>query len=289
MHRSRAPSLPARLRTRRSLGFKNRPALGVWTAPSARLNRFSRASFGPRVKTCPGGEESHRAGRAKIHERFRPPDRVTVRRQSGMNDPPITRPSLLVRLRDPGDERAWAEFLEIYGPLRPAPRAAQGAPAGGRRRPAQDVFRRRGRGDRPLGPRPGAGLVPGLAVPDRPEPDRQPARRAEAAPAGTGETDVQAFLEQPAGPGGEELGPVRGGISPAALRLGGRAGPRRVPRGRPGRPSGGPASRAEDPGDVAGALGMTVGAVYIAKSRVMARHRRAIEQVEGRFDRGQDH
>src|SRR5262249_39932403 len=30
---------------------------------------------------------------------------------------PTTRPSLLIRLRDPMDERAWAEFVEIYGPL----------------------------------------------------------------------------------------------------------------------------------------------------------------------------
>src|SRR3954449_10419272 len=34
-----------------------------------------------------------------------------------MTDSPSTRPSLLVRLRDPQDERAWAEFQEIYTPL----------------------------------------------------------------------------------------------------------------------------------------------------------------------------
>ena len=34
-----------------------------------------------------------------------------------MTETPSTRPSLLVRLRDPRDERAWAEFLEIYTPL----------------------------------------------------------------------------------------------------------------------------------------------------------------------------
>src|SRR3954471_12714004 len=34
-----------------------------------------------------------------------------------MDEQPETRPSLLVRLRDPRDERAWAEFLEIYQPL----------------------------------------------------------------------------------------------------------------------------------------------------------------------------
>jgi RNA polymerase sigma-70 factor (ECF subfamily) len=34
-----------------------------------------------------------------------------------MAESPVTRPSLLVRLRDPGDGPAWAEFVEIYAPL----------------------------------------------------------------------------------------------------------------------------------------------------------------------------
>ncbi len=34
-----------------------------------------------------------------------------------MSDSPETRPSLLVRLRDPRDEQAWGEFVEIYEPL----------------------------------------------------------------------------------------------------------------------------------------------------------------------------
>jgi RNA polymerase sigma factor (sigma-70 family) len=34
-----------------------------------------------------------------------------------MSDSTTTRPSLLLRLRDPMDERAWGEFVEIYGPL----------------------------------------------------------------------------------------------------------------------------------------------------------------------------
>src|SRR3954451_10987754 len=34
-----------------------------------------------------------------------------------MVESPNTRPSLLVRIRDPRDERAWAEFLDIYTPL----------------------------------------------------------------------------------------------------------------------------------------------------------------------------
>ena len=34
-----------------------------------------------------------------------------------MSAPPITRPSLLLRLRDRGNHAAWSEFLEIYEPV----------------------------------------------------------------------------------------------------------------------------------------------------------------------------
>jgi hypothetical protein len=33
-----------------------------------------------------------------------------------MDEAPNIRVSLLIRLRDPGDERAWSEFAEIDGP-----------------------------------------------------------------------------------------------------------------------------------------------------------------------------
>ncbi len=34
-----------------------------------------------------------------------------------MNSTPETRPSLLIRIRDPADQAAWNEFVEIYRPL----------------------------------------------------------------------------------------------------------------------------------------------------------------------------
>jgi RNA polymerase sigma factor (sigma-70 family) len=34
-----------------------------------------------------------------------------------MVEAPLTRPSLLVRLRDARDEQAWAQFVEVYAPL----------------------------------------------------------------------------------------------------------------------------------------------------------------------------
>jgi RNA polymerase sigma-70 factor (ECF subfamily) len=34
-----------------------------------------------------------------------------------MREPPITRPSLLLRVRNPQDEDAWQQFVALYGPL----------------------------------------------------------------------------------------------------------------------------------------------------------------------------
>src|ERR1700724_692032 len=34
-----------------------------------------------------------------------------------MSDSPGTRPSLLVRIRDPGDKEAWRQFVALYAPL----------------------------------------------------------------------------------------------------------------------------------------------------------------------------
>ena len=34
-----------------------------------------------------------------------------------MGDPASTRPSLLIRIRDPGDAEAWGQFVALYGPL----------------------------------------------------------------------------------------------------------------------------------------------------------------------------
>ena len=65
-----------------------------------------------------------------------------------MSEPPTTRPSLLVRLRDPMDSRAWSEFVEIYGPLIRQLAATARASGSRRRRPVQGGLPGRRRGDR---------------------------------------------------------------------------------------------------------------------------------------------
>jgi hypothetical protein len=58
-----------------------------------------------------------------------------------MADTPTTRPSLLVRLRDPRDEQAWAEFVAIYTPLIDRLARSRGLQAADGADLAQDVFR----------------------------------------------------------------------------------------------------------------------------------------------------
>ena len=58
-----------------------------------------------------------------------------------MVDSPSTRPSLLVRLRDPSDGSAWEEFLEIYAPLLRSLARRKGLQEADAADLTQDVFR----------------------------------------------------------------------------------------------------------------------------------------------------
>ena len=64
-----------------------------------------------------------------------------------MNEAPTTQPSLLIRLRDQGDERAWAEFTEIYGPAVASTCAATRASGCRRARPGSGCLPRGRPGD----------------------------------------------------------------------------------------------------------------------------------------------
>jgi RNA polymerase sigma factor (sigma-70 family) len=197
-----------------------------------------------------------------------------------MTDSPSTRPSLLARLRDPQDERAWAEFLEIYGPLVRRLAVRGGLQEADAADLAQEVFRAVAAAIDRWDPDPARGSFRGwlsriarnLIV------NLLAAQRRH--PRGTGDSEFQAFLEQQPAPDGEEFclfeGEYRRRIFAwAAERVRGefRAGTWRAFWGT--------GVEGRDPKAVAEALGMTVGAVYIAKSRVMARLKREIEQFEG--------
>jgi RNA polymerase sigma-70 factor (ECF subfamily) len=199
-----------------------------------------------------------------------------------MDGAPSTRASLLIRLRDQADERAWREFTEIYGPLVHRLARRRGLQEADAQDLAQEVFRAVARAIDRYDPDPARGsfrgwlsriarnLIINLLVAQRRH------------PRGTGDTDMQRLLEERPDPAGEESAlfeseyrrrlltwateRVRGGCSEVAWQVFWRAGM----EGRP-------------PREVAEAMGMTLGTVYQYKSRVVARIRREIEQFEGEF------
>jgi RNA polymerase sigma factor (sigma-70 family) len=197
-----------------------------------------------------------------------------------MVETPSTRASLLIRLRDPRDERAWAEFVDIYEPLvlgLARRRGLRGADADDL---AQEVFAAVasaiGRWD--LDPARGSFRGWLFRVARNLTVDLLAARQRQ--PRGTGDTDARRLLEEVPDRQGPDsdlfddeyrrrlfdwaAGRVRGEFSPAAWRAFWMAGV----EGRAG-------------AEVAGALGTSVGTVYYYKSTVMARLRREIERVEG--------
>ncbi len=198
-----------------------------------------------------------------------------------MDETPATRPSLLVRIRDPRDELAWREFAEIYGPLVVRLARAKGLQEADAADLAQEVFRDIARSAETGGyDSPARGSVRGrhVAIARNNVVDRLPARRRP--PPGAADTAVQDLLEALPAPSTDESAlfeaeyrrrlfdwaaeRVRAGSTEAAWRAFELTGV-----------EGRPASEA------AAALGTTVGTVYYYKSRIMAAIRRLIEGVEG--------
>jgi RNA polymerase sigma factor (sigma-70 family) len=211
------------------------------------------------------------------------PRLVGLSRGHAMEEPPITRSSLLGRLRDSRDERAWAEFVEVYGPLIHRLARKRGLQEADASDLAQEVYRavaraiERGDYDPEKGSfrgwlfRIARNLMINLMI------------RQGRHPKGTGDSEMGALLEAQPAPHPEEsalidseyklrllqwaTGRVRGEFSETTWAAFWRAG---VEGGRAK--------------EVAEALGMTPGAVYRCKSRVMARIREEIAGVEGETD-----
>jgi RNA polymerase sigma factor (sigma-70 family) len=197
-----------------------------------------------------------------------------------MDDSPLTRPSLLVRIRDPRDAQAWAEFVDVYAPLvygfarkhrlqdadaadltQDVLRAIAGAVGRLNYDPERGSFRawlftvvrnklrnflaRKGRHCQGSGDSAAQDLL-------------------NAVPAAQDEDSSVWDLEYEKRVFGWAVKQVRGGFEDSTWQAFWLT-----------------AVEGKEPKDAASALGITVGAVYIAKSRVLARLRKKIEQLQG--------
>jgi RNA polymerase sigma-70 factor (ECF subfamily) len=194
-----------------------------------------------------------------------------------MDEAPSTRHSLLVRLRDRDDERAWSEFTEIYVPLVHRLARRWGLQDADAQDLVQEVFRAVARAIERYDPDPDRGSFRGwlsriarnLII------NLLAARRRQ--PQGTGDTDMHRLLEDRPDPTGEDsvffevehrrrliawaAERIRGEFSEAAWQAFWQTG-----------------VEGKSPKEVAEALGMTLGTVYQYKSRAVVRIRREIEQ-----------
>ncbi len=193
-----------------------------------------------------------------------------------MNAAPTTHPSLLIRLRDPADERAWCEFAEIYGPLVYQLARRRGLQHADAQDLAQEVFKAVARAIGRYDPDPARGsfrgwlsriasnlLINWLAAQGR-------------QPRGTGDTDMQRLMEEQHDPPHEESALFQAEyrrrlLSWAAERVCTSFPP---PIWQAFWQTG---VEGKAPKDVALSLGMSLGTVYQYKSRVVARIRREIE------------
>jgi RNA polymerase sigma-70 factor (ECF subfamily) len=197
-----------------------------------------------------------------------------------MTESPVTRQSLLVRLKDPRDGQAWAEFVAIYSPLIDRLARAKGLQEADAADLSQEVFRAvAGAIDR-YDPDPARGSFRGwlFRIARNLMINLLAARRVR--PQATGDSDVRELLERVPAPDSAETVLFdaeyrRRLLHWAAEQVRGEF------RDSTWRAFWLTAVEGESANQAAAALGVSVGAVYIARSRVMARLRAMIDEVEG--------
>jgi RNA polymerase sigma factor (sigma-70 family) len=195
-----------------------------------------------------------------------------------MEQTPTTRPSLLLRLRDPHDERAWHEFTDVYAPLIYRLARHKGLQDADAADLTQDVFRAvvRAFDNGSFDPARGSfrgwlfRIARNLAV--------NHLLRQSKQLRGSGDSAILDLLESQAAPAEDpELlseykrqllywaaEQVRGEFSDLTWQAFWQTGVEGL-----------------GAADVATALGTTVGTVYHCKSKVMARLKKKIEEVSG--------
>jgi RNA polymerase sigma factor (sigma-70 family) len=195
-----------------------------------------------------------------------------------MDPEPTTHASLLLRLRNPQDDVAWSRFVDLYGPLIYRYARRRGLQDADAADLTQDVLRSVARAMRGFRYDRTRGSFRGwLFTATRHALQRSQANRRRQAQAGGSQFD-RLVEDQPEPTSGEERGEwdrefdqqlfdwaarqVRGDVQANTWEAFWRT-----------------AVEHADPREVADALGLSVGAVYVAKSRVLARLRAVIEEV----------
>jgi RNA polymerase sigma factor (sigma-70 family) len=194
-----------------------------------------------------------------------------------MADPPTTRVSLLVRIRDGRDAEAWARFVEVYGPLVYEYGRRHGLQDADAADLTQEVLLAVAGAAGTFSYDPSRGAFRSwLFTVARTKRLKSAAAQARQ-PRGSGDPAVAGRLDALPGrdDGGDEWDRsyrqrlldwaaerVRGEFKEATWQAFWRTAVGR-----------------EGPHEVAESLGMSVGAVYVAKSRVLARIREQVEQV----------
>jgi RNA polymerase sigma factor (sigma-70 family) len=195
-----------------------------------------------------------------------------------MSEPPVTRPSLLVRLRDAADGDAWRLFVELYAPLVYRVARKRGLQDADAADVTQEVLQAVSRAVRRLEYDPARGTFRGwLGAVARSKLNNFLAARQRNTP-GSGDTAVQQLLEGRPDPADEDAQWER----EYRQRLFAWAAEQVRPafEGSTWRAFWGVAVEGRGAEEVGRELGLSVGAVYVAKSRVLARIRQAIQDVE---------
>jgi RNA polymerase sigma-70 factor (ECF subfamily) len=195
-----------------------------------------------------------------------------------MIESPTTSLSLLVRLRDTDDVQAWEDFVNLYAPLVYALARRHGLQDADAADITQDVMRALVHAVPQFRYDPARGRFRGWLFTVARNQLRKFLQGRRRQPMGTGDPHADLLLQQQPAP--EEVLAWEQGYQARLFELASE----RV------RPSFRPATweafwrsmvGGEDPGAVGAALGMSVGAVYIARTRVLARIRDEVRLLEG--------
>lgn len=200
-----------------------------------------------------------------------------------MTEAPLTRRSLLIRIRDPRDELAWSEFAAIYEPLVYSLARARGLQDADARDLCQEVFRAVADAIVRWDPDPARGTFRGwlFRIARNMTINFLIQQRRNAR--GSGDTAMTALLAEQPAPDGEDSAlfdleykrrafrwaaeGVRGEFAPSTWQAFWRTAVEGAPVA-----------------EVAAELGISAGAVYIARSRVLARLRERVQNLTGMIE-----